>query len=150
MKIRVLYILACSLFASNALANECVLDVGVGDNLNFTPTALEISKSECSSVTVNLSHSGNMQKAVMGHNWVLTTTADSQPVAQAGWGAGLGQQYLPAGDARIIAATDIIGGGESTSVTFDTVALTAGGDYTFFCSFVGHYAVMKGTFRVKD
>ncbi|MBT6073693.1 MAG: azurin, partial [Gammaproteobacteria bacterium] len=42
------------------------------------------------------------------------------------------------------------GGGAETSVTFSGDLLTAGGDYTFFCSFPGHYAIMKGLFVVRD
>ncbi|MGE6449277.1 plastocyanin/azurin family copper-binding protein [Pseudoalteromonas tetraodonis] len=49
----------------------------------------------------------------------------------------------------MIGATDIIGGGKTTEVTFKTSGLTAGTDYTFFCSFPGHYAMMKGTFTLK-
>ena len=150
MKINRLFIVACSFLAASAFADECVIEVGVADNMNFVPATLEISKTSCPSVTVNLTHSGGLQKSIMGHNWVLSTTADSQAVANAGWGAGLDNQYLPPGDARVIASTDVIGGGESTSVTFDTAGLTAGGDYTFFCSFVGHYAIMKGAFVVTE
>jgi azurin len=80
----------------------------------------------------------------MGHNWVLTKTADMQAVANAGVSAGLEKDHLPPGDKRIIAHTKIIGGGESTSVKFKTSLLTKGGDYTFFCSFPGHSGLMKG------
>lgn len=135
--------------AFNAQADNCSLNVKVGDNMNFVPNALEISLSKCKTVTVNLTHDGKLPRNAMGHNWVLSTSADSQAVAQAGWAAGLDNQYLPPGDKRIIASTDIIGGGQSSSVTFDTSVLSAGGDYTFFCSFVGHYAVMKGKFTVS-
>ena len=38
----------------------------------------------------------------------------------AGQKAGVVNDYLMDGDKRIIAATKLIGGGESTSVTFDT------------------------------
>jgi azurin len=75
---------------------------------------------------------------------VLTKTADMQAVSTAGVSAGLDKDYLPAGDQRVIAHTKIIGGGESTSVKFKTSQLTKGGDYTFFCSFPGHSALMKG------
>ena len=141
--------LSAPFLSVKAFAEDCALEVNVGDNLNFIATAMEISAAKCKTVTVNLSHNGNMAKQTMGHNWVLSTTADAQAVAQAGWGAGLDNQYLPPSDARIIAATDIIGGGESTSVTFDVSKLTVGGDYTFYCSFVGHFAVMKGKFTVS-
>ena len=41
--------------------------------------------------------------------------------------------------------TDMVGGGQSTSVTFSTSSLEQGGDYTFFCSFPGHSALMRGS-----
>ena len=47
----------------------------------------------------------------------------------------------------VLAHTKMIGGGESTSVTFKTDGL-AGKDLTFFCSFPGHFAMMKGAFKV--
>ena len=52
------------------------------------------------------------------------------------------------GDARVLATTKLIGGGESSSVTFKTDGL-AGKDLTFFCSFPGHFAMMKGSFKVN-
>jgi azurin len=51
---------------------------------------------------------------------------------------------VPKGDKRVLAATPLVGGGQSTSVKFPVSRLTKGGDYTFFCSFPGHYALMKG------
>jgi azurin len=58
--------------------------------------------------------------------------------------AGAAAGYVPKGDARIIAATPVIGGGAGTSTMFPGSKLTPGGDYTFFCSFPGHSAIMKG------
>ena len=85
----------------------------------------------------------------MGHNWVLSKTADAQNVAQTGWSEGLENNYLQKGDKRIIANTSVVGGGESASVEFNTTELEDGGDYTFFCSFVGHYFAMNGKFNVS-
>ena len=62
----------------------------------------------------------------------------------AGMKAPIADSHLPKGDARVLAATKIIGGGQSTSVTFPTSKLTKGGDYSFFCSFPGHFGLMKG------
>ena len=45
---------------------------------------------------------------------------------------------------------EMIGGGESTSVTFDVSKLAAGEDYSFFCSFPGHYSLMKGSLTLVD
>ena len=49
--------------------------------------------------------------------------------------------------AHVIASTKIIGGGQSTTVTFSTAKLTKGGDYTYMCTFPGHYVIMKGVFK---
>jgi len=49
----------------------------------------------------------------------------------------------------VLAATEVIGGGESTTITFSLDALDPAGDYQFFCSFPGHYGLMKGAFRIE-
>ncbi|MDR2128854.1 MAG: azurin, partial [Burkholderiaceae bacterium] len=72
-------------------------------------------------------------------------TADSQAVANDGIAAGAAKDYLKDNDARIIAHTKMLGGGESDSVTFDVAKLSAGESYTYFCTFPGHVALMKGT-----
>ncbi|MCY1552809.1 Azurin [compost metagenome] len=64
--------------------------------------------------------------------------------------AGLDKDYLKADDARIIAHTKMIGGGESDSVTFEVSKLAAGESYEFFCSFPGHVSMMKGTLALVD
>jgi azurin len=52
-------------------------------------------------------------------------------------------------DDRIVAATDVIGGGESTSVTFSLDELEDGVDYAYVCTFPGHWSVMRGPFSVE-
>ena len=138
----------CITGLGSAHAAQCTIDVGVNDNLAFSPKAISISKSECPEVTINLKHSGKIPRNAMGHNWVLAKKADAQSLAQAGWSAGLDSNYLPVNDARALAHTKVIGGGESTSISFSTAALEVGADYTFFCSFVGHYFSMNGVFDV--
>jgi azurin len=83
----------------------------------------------------------------MGHNWVLTKTADLTPVATDGMGAGFAANHVKPGDARVIAFTKIVGGGQTTSVKFPTSKLKKGEAYSFFCSFPGHYSIMRGTFK---
>jgi len=67
-------------------------------------------------------------------------------VANAGMDAGLANNYQQPGDQRIVAATPIIGGGDSTTVRFSTAQLEAGTSYTYFCSAPGHFSIMKGRF----
>ena len=134
------------LLANGAFA-ACEFDVEVDDSLQFSVSEIEVEAS-CESVTINLEHTGQLPAAAMGHNWVLTTDADFQDVATAGMGVGLEGNYVPSGDDRVIAATKIIGGGESTSVVFSIDELDAAGSYTFFCSFPGHWSIMKGSFKI--
>ena len=130
-------------------ADSCNQVIEGNDMLQFNLKEMVVSSS-CSDITVTLKHTGAMPANVMGHNWVLTNTADFMPVATAGGSAGMGNNYVPVNDARVIAASAVIGGGAETSVTFSGDLLTAGGDYTFFCSFPGHYAIMKGLLVVRD
>ena len=81
---------------------------------------------------------------------VLARTADVSAIVNRGLEAGFDSGYLPAGDKRIIAATKIVGGGESTTITFSTALLAPGGDYSFFCSYPGHSPMMRGRFVVTS
>ncbi len=85
----------------------------------------------------------------MGHNWVLAKDADVKALAGDSAKAGPAKDYLNDGDPRIIAHTKLVGGGESDSVTFDVSKLSADEKYTFFCSFPGHWAVMKGELKLN-
>jgi len=131
------------------LAESCEQTIEGNDMLQFNLKEMAIS-SNCSELTVILKHAGQLPVNIMGHNWVLTDTNDFMAVAQAGGAAGPAAGYLPEGDSRVIAASSMIGGGETTSITFSTSNLAASGDYTFFCSFPGHYAIMKGSFKIID
>ena len=130
-----------------AWGQECSQTIEGNDLIQYNLAEIRVS-SDCGEVTITLRHVGQLAANVMGHNWVLTATADYMPVATAAQAAGP-PNYLPEGDARIIGATDMIGGGEETSVTFDLSGLEPGGDYTYFCSFPGHYVLMNGRFIVE-
>jgi len=93
-----------TLASGQLLAAECKVTVDSTDQMSFDTKAIEIDKS-CKTFTVELKHSGNLPKNVMGHNWVLTTEADMQPVATEGMAAGIDNNYLKKDDARIIAHT---------------------------------------------
>ena len=137
-----------TLASGQLLAAECKVTVDSTDQMSFNTKAIEIDKS-CKTFTVELTHSGNLPKNVMGHNWVLSSAADMPAIASDGMAAGVDKNYLKEGDTRIIAHTKLIGAGEKDSVTFDVSKLAAGTDYAFFCSFPGHISMMKGTVVVK-
>jgi len=126
-------------------AEPCAVEIHGTDQMTFDKATITVPKA-CAVFTVTLTHPGAMPKNVMGHNWVLTRTADYQPVALAGMRMSLADSYLPKADKRVLAHTKVIGGGETTRVRFSTKGMQKGGDYTFFCSFPGHFAMMKGSF----
>ena len=129
-----------------AADDACKLEIAGNDQMQYDKTELSAPAS-CKQVTVTLHHTGKFPKEAMGHNWVLVNTPDLAAVANAGMGAGAANNYVAAGDAKVLAHTKLVGGGESDSVTFPTSALKAGGDYSFLCTFPGHNAVMRGKFK---
>ena len=138
-----------ALASAPVLAAECSVDIAGNDQMQFDKKEITVSKS-CKQFTVNLKHPGTLAKNVMGHNWVLTKQADMQGAVNDGMAAGLDNNYVKKDDARVIAHTTVIGGGETDSVTFDVSKLAAGQDYAYFCSFPGHFALMKGVLKLVD
>ena len=135
------------LFAPAAYAATCSATIEGNDAMKFNLTNIDVSKS-CSDFTVTLKHTGKLAKNVMGHNFVVAKTSDMAGVAADGIKAGAAADYLKAGDARVVAHSKLIGGGETATVKI-SVAKLAAGPYSFFCSFPGHSALMKGTLTLK-
>ena len=129
-----------------AHADPCQLEISGNDQMQYDKQVLTVPAS-CQEVTVTLHHAGKLPREAMGHNWVLVNGADLEAVANGGMGAGLANDYVPAGDKRVLAHTKVIGGGQTTSVTFPTSILKAGGDYRYLCTFPGHHALMHGTLK---
>lgn len=140
--------LVATLASPVALAQNCIIDLDSTDQMRFDKSAITVT-SRCTEITIRLRHSGKLPVNAMGHNVVISRTDVYQAVAQDGVNAGLTNHYVPAGDARVIASTKLIGGGETTSIQFPGNRLNAGGDYTFFCSFPGHWTLMVGKLRVE-
>jgi azurin len=129
-----------------AHADPCRVEISGNDVMQYDKKELAVPAA-CRDITITLHHVGKQPREAMGHDWVLVKTADLAAVAQAAIAAGLANNYLPPGDKRVLAHTGVIGGGESTSVTFSASILTRGGDYSYLCTFPGHSALMHGKFR---
>lgn len=128
---------------AHAQAKTCALTISANDQMQFDQAELKVA-GDCRTVELTLKHSGKLPAAAMGHNWVLTETSAMRSVALAGMNAGAAAHYVKAGDERVLAATEVIGGGASTKISFSTDKLKKGGDYSYFCSFPGHWSIMKG------
>ena len=130
-----------------AVVADCATEIEGNDAMQFNVGSITVPAS-CTEFKITLKHVGQLPVAAMGHNVVITKMADMQAVAADGIGAGADASYVKAGDARVIAHTDLIGGGQTTSVSFPVSKIKDGGPYEFFCSFPGHSALMKGTISV--
>lgn len=129
-------------------APNCAIKLKGGDNMQFDQKTVTVSAA-CKTISIQLEHTGKLPVAAMGHNVVVTATGDVDAVAKDGIKAGAAAGYLPAGDARVLGATKMIGGGESATASIAGGKLKAGGDYTFFCSFPGHSTMMRGKVVVE-
>jgi azurin len=151
MKLRTLMI--CALLAlggariAQAAGTLCKLQIAGNDLMQYDKKELKIG-SDCAQIELTLTHTGKLPAQTMGHTWVLAKTTDVTAIINAGIAAGAANNYVAPGDKRVIASTKIVGGGQSTSITFPASALKSGGDYTFFCNFPGHAALMTGKFIV--
>ena len=132
-----------------AYADPCQLALESNDQMQFSVHELVVP-NECSEVEVTLKHSGKLPARAMGHDWVLAKDSDMSAIVNAGLAAGPARGYLPEHDRRIIAATPIVGGGESATVKFATSLLQAGSRYVFFCTSPGHATLMRGTLKFGE
>ncbi len=136
-------VLSVSAFAAQAKTVE----IEGKNSLRFSKEAITAKAGE--EITVKLTNNSKLPAAAMAHNWVLIKKdADAQKLDEAASSAKA-NDYIPKDMSdQIIAHTGLVGGGESDSVTFK--APTEPGEYTYICTFPGHFAAgMKGTLTVK-
>ena len=138
-----------ALFAHGTLVfgADCQIKVTGSDMMQYDVKKIEIS-NDCEKFTVELVHGGKLPVAAMGHNIVVVESSKLMAIAPAiNMANGIENGYLPASD-DILFKSKMIGGGESTTLEIDTAKLSSGTAYTFFCSFPGHWAIMKGDLTV--
>ena len=125
--------------------NENVITISGGDDMKFDKTELKAKAGE--TVKLILKHVGKAPIEAMGHNVViLAQGTDFNAFANAAIDAK-DNGYIPKGmENAVIAKTDMIGGGQTTEITFTAPAK---GSYDFLCSFPGHYIYMKGKLIVE-
>jgi azurin len=128
-------------------ADSNTVNVGLTGNDLMQYDKSEIRVKAGQEVTLTLRHIGQQDLLVMGHNFVLlkpgvSITEFSLKAAE----AGQATDWIPEEGNDVIVHTKMIGGGESTSITF---MAPEAGTYDFICSFPGHSAMMKGKFIVE-
>lgn len=123
------------------------VEIQVGDNMRFTPSRIDARPGE--RIHVVLKDVGTMPKTAMAHNFVLVRKGvDPRAFADKSATARDAGYIAPALRSQVLAATNLVGPGETAEVTF--TAPQQPGDYTFLCSFPGHFVVgMRGTLVVS-
>lgn len=120
--------------------------ITANDSMQFN--VKEITAAPGEKLRLTLSNIGKIPKTAMGHNWVLLKpmTADAfNKFAMSG--ASNPPDYLPKNKTSVLAHTKMLGGGETDTIEFTAPATP--GKYPFFCSFPGHFGMMKGNLIVK-
>ena len=133
--------------AAAPAAGNCATTVESNDNMQFNTKDIQVSKA-CKEFTITLKHTGTQPKTSMGHNIVIGKAEDMDGIFKDGVGAA-DTDYVKPDDARVVAHTKLIGGGEESSLTLDPAKL-ADGEYKFACTFPGHGALMNGKVTLVD
>ena len=133
--------------AAAPAAGNCATTVEANDAMQFNTKEIQVSKA-CKEFTITLKHTGTQPKTSMGHNIVIGKTEDMDGIFKDGVGAA-DTDYVKPDDARVVAHTKLIGGGEESSLTLDPAKL-ADGEYKFACTFPGHGALMNGKVTLVD
>ena len=139
------------LFISLCMFTGCSVENGVNkivitsdDYMKFNTTKITVKSGKL--VKLTLKHIGKLDVQVMGHNFVLLK--DNVDILEFANKAAMASknQYIPVESDEVIVYTDMIGGGQETTIEFLPPEV---GVYNFICSFPGHYAMMKGKFIVE-
>ncbi len=133
--------------AAAPAAGNCATTVEANDAMQFNTKEIQVSKA-CKEFTITLKHTGTQPKESMGHNIVIGKAEDMDGIFKDGAGAAA-TDYVKPDDARVVAHTKLIGGGEESSLTLDPAKL-ADGEYKFACTFPGHGALMNGKVTLVD
>lgn len=132
-------------FTGLAQAQDKVeITIESNDRMQFNMDEIKVEAGQ--TVVLTLKHVGKLPKAAMGHNWVLLTQGTDIQKFGAAASKAADNDYIPEDSENVIVTTDLIGGGQETTIEFTA---PEAGTYDFICSFPGHYAMMKGKFIVE-
>jgi azurin len=139
-------LLAAASFANGQGSEVSTIELTVGDNMRFTPAVIQSPPGK--RVRIVLKAVGKL--AALSHNFVLLKKGTA-PKAFLDKAAKVTEEtgsIPPTMNDQVIVASALVKPGETAEVTFE--APMEPGEYTFVCSFPGHFALgMKGQLIVK-
>lgn len=118
------------------------------DNMQFSETLIEAEPGE--KLRIVLKTVSNMPPAAMAHNIaILEQNVDIEEFVLSSM-AMPDEDYIdPEYEDKLIAYTEMIGGGETSTIEFTVPEIH--GDYEYVCTFPGHYyGGMRGILRVSE
>ncbi|MFC7337421.1 azurin [Haloferula chungangensis] len=131
-----------------ATAQDAVkLEITGNDQMQYDKKELTVTEGQ--KVTLTLKHVGKLPKAAMGHNVVILKAGTEIPPFAMKAAPAAASDYIPQDEESkklIVAHTKMVGGGETTSVSFTA---PAAGEYPYICTFPGHFGLMTGKLIVK-
>jgi azurin len=130
--------------APAAAAVSAPIVITANDQMQFSTKAFGVAAG--SEVVIILQNVGTMAKEVMGHNLTVLNAGTAVPEFATKAMAAKETDYIPQGDAAILAHTRLLGPGESDTLTFTA---PAAGEYPYVCTFPGHFAMRQGVMTVK-
>ena len=138
--------LVCSVYVDAAPAGR-LIEMTANDQMKFSVMTITAKPGEL--IHVRLKNVGTLPKNVMGHNFVLLAKGTDATAFAGAAATAAATAYIPATmKAKVVASTPLTGPGETVDVTF--AAPKVAGQYTYLCSFPGHFlAGMKGVLTVK-
>ena len=140
-----LFFISLCIFTNCSIENDVNKIVITSDDyMKFNTSKITVKSEKL--VKLTLKHIGRLDVQVMGHNFVLLK--DKVDIVEFANKAAMASknQYIPVESNEVIVYTDMIGGGQETTIEFLPPEV---GVYNFICSFPGHYAMMKGKFIVE-
>ncbi len=121
--------------------------VTCNDSMQFDKKAIEVPVGK--TIKLVLKNVGKAPKVAMGHNLViLKKDANLQEWAMKAMPAK-DTEFIPSDEdsqKKLLAHTKLLGPDEEDAITF---TITEAGEYEYFCSFPGHFALMKGKITAK-
>lgn len=146
MKLAVCFIFLFAL--AGFLSADQKITVTGNDKMQFDVKEFTVKAGE--KVELTFKNLGKLPKLAMGHNLVILKEG-VRPLKFGQKIMGMGASPtnpLPKGSLEdVIAATKLLGPGESDKITFTAPKKT--GLYQYLCSFPGHYAIMRGIMTVE-
>jgi azurin len=144
-------LISCFIFAvasAGFLNADHKITITGNDTMQFD--VKEFTVKAGAKVELTFKNIGKLPKLAMGHNLVILKEGVSplkfgQKIM--GMGASPTNPLPKESLVEVIAATKLLGPGESEKLTF--TAPKQAGLYQFLCSFPGHYAIMRGVMVVE-